>query len=424
MEANIRLEGVWKKYLIGGSHYRSIREDLSRATAAVVRGVSKVIGAKVNVMPPRPIFWALKGLDIEIHPGERVGIIGPNGAGKTTTLRLMGRITKATKGRVSMHGRIGALIAVGAGIHPELSGRENIYLYGSIMGLKRREIQTKFDRIVAFSGVEEFLDTPVKYYSSGMRVRLGFSVALHVDPDIMLVDEVLSVGDFQFQKRCLDGIDEMARNGCTIVYVSHDLYSVKQTSRRVIFLSQGEVQYDGDPQEAINRYLDQTRSGEATLGGTTPSGRGVRWGSYEAVIDDVRLLNGDGQVTEAIACGDPLTVEISYQAPQPIPSPEFSMYVKRNDGMMMCASLASSDGLRLPELSGRGVLRARIEHFDCAPGSYAVSVAMADSTGLAFIDHHKDAYPFKVTSTRAGEGMLYYHVGWEAGAVDREQQAT
>src|ERR1017187_2206483 len=185
MEPNIRVEGVWKKYRIGGSHYRSLREDFVRAGTAVVRGVSRVIGAKVNASPPRPIFWALKDLDIAIHPGERVGIIGANGAGKTTTLRLMGRITKATRGSVYMRGRIGALIAVGAGIHPELSGRENIFLYGSIMGLKRREIQNKFDRIVAFSGVEEFLDTPVKYYSSGMRVRLGFSVALRVDPDIM-----------------------------------------------------------------------------------------------------------------------------------------------------------------------------------------------------------------------------------------------
>jgi ABC-type polysaccharide/polyol phosphate transport system ATPase subunit len=328
----------------------------------------------------------------------------------------MARITKATKGSVYMRGRIGALIAVGAGIHPELSGRENIYLYGSIMGLKRREIQAKLDRIVAFSGVEEFLDTPVKYYSSGMRVRLGFSVALHVEPEIMLVDEVLSVGDFQFQKRCLEGIDEMARAGCTIVFVSHDLHSVKQTCRRVIFLSHGEVQYDGDPQEAVNLYLDKTRSGETSLGGSTPSGRGTRFGSFDAIIEEVRLLNAEDQVVEEISTGESLTVEIHYHAPKPIASPDFCAYVKRNDGTMFCASLASWEGTRLPEISGRGILRARWDHFDGAPGSYLVSAAILDNTGLAHIDHHQDAYALKVTSPMQGEGLLFYHVGWEVVA--------
>ncbi len=414
MEPNIRLAGVWKKYLIGGSHYRSLREDFTRAGAAIVRGVAKVTGAKVNVMPPRPVFWALKGLDIGINPGERVGIIGANGAGKTTTLRLMARITKATKGTVYMRGRIGALIAVGAGIHPELSGRENIFLYGSIMGLKRAEIQRKLDSIVAFSGVEEFLDTPVKYYSSGMRVRLGFSVALHVDPEIMLVDEVLAVGDFQFQKRCLDGIDDMARQGTTIVFVSHDLHSVKQTCRRVIYLNHGEVKYDGEPQTAINVYMDDMRSGTGALGGSTPGGRGTRFGSFDAVIEGVQFLDGQGHAVEEIRTGEPLTIEIRYYAPKPIPAPDFSTYIRRNDGEHVCSSMASWEGLRLKEISGRGVLRATINQFDMAPGRYLVSAVIFDSSGVAFIDHHQDAYELTVQSDRHGQGLLYPKVAWAA----------
>jgi hypothetical protein len=255
----------------------------------------------------------------------------------------------------------------------------------------------------------------VKYYSSGMRIRLGFSVALHVDPDIMLVDEVLSVGDFEFQKRCLDGIDEMARKGCTIVFVSHDLFAVKQTCQRIIFLSHGEVVFDGDPQEAVNRYMDKTRAMETGLGGTTPSGRGIRWGSFEAVIEEGRLLDDQGQPVEEIGCGDPLTVEIHYHAPTPIPAPEFFINVKRNDGLLICGSRAAQEGLQLPEISGRGIVRARIAHFDGAPGSYTLTMGLTGSSGVVQIDSHWDAYPFKVTTTRSGEGLACFPVRWEAG---------
>jgi len=238
---------------------------------------------------------------------------------------------------------------------------------------------------------------------------------LHVDPDIMLVDEVLSVGDYEFQKRCLDGIDEMARQGCTIVFVSHDLYAVRQTCRRVIFLSHGEVQHDGDPQEAVNLYMDKTRTMETSLGGTTPSGRGVRWGSYDAVIEEARLLDAQGQPMEELPCGDPFTVEMHYYAPKPIPFPGFMLQVKRNDGLMICGSQASFEELKLPEISGRGIVRARMVHFDAAPGSYMVSLGLTDSSCVALLDFHGDAYPFKVTTTRKGEGLICFPVRWDAG---------
>ncbi len=418
MEPVIRFEDVWKQYRIGGSHYRSIREDVSRAGQAVVRGASRLMGLPIKPYSPRPTFWALKGLNLDIQKGERVGIIGPNGAGKTTALRLMGRITECTKGKIHVRGKVGALISVGAGIHPELTGRENIFLYGSIMGLKNREIQAKFDKIVAFAGVEQFLDTAVKYFSSGMRIRLGFSVAVHVDPDIMLVDEVLAVGDHEFQVNCLDKIEELSRNGCTIVYVSHDLYSVKQACRRVVFLNHGAVVEDGDPQHSINRYLDMAREGEAAKEGATPSGLGSREGSFEATIEKVMLLDSNDQPVETIDSGASLTVEIHYSAPTRIPTPDFGFNIKRNDGLWISVALASWEGFRLPEIHGPGVVRTTIANLDLGPGSYRVSVSLTDQTGMAIYDQHYDAYPFTVAAgTRTGAGVLWPLVRWQAGVT-------
>jgi ABC-type polysaccharide/polyol phosphate transport system ATPase subunit len=418
MEPLIRFEDVWKKYRIGGSHYRSIREDIVRAGAAVARGLSRLTGLPVKgLLPPRPTFWALRGLNVEIHQGERVGIIGANGAGKTTALRLMGRITAPSKGKLRVHGKVGAMISVGAGIHPELSGRENIFLYGSIMGLKRREVQSKFDSIVAFAGVEEFLDTPVKYYSSGMRIRLGFSVAVHVDPDIMLVDEVLAVGDYDFQRNCLEKIDQLAAGGCTIVYVSHDLYSVKQACRRVIFLNHGEVAFDGDAQEAVNHYLDMARQGKTSLEGASPTGYGVRWGSFEAVIEKVALLDAQDRPVDTVESGTSLIVEIHYHSPKSIQGPEFIINIKRNDGLMVCASMTSWEGMSLPEISGRGTMRVVIERLELAPGSYTLTTVLSDKTGLVFFDYHADAYPFTVTSKRHSDGIAYFPVRWEVGVA-------
>jgi ABC-type polysaccharide/polyol phosphate transport system ATPase subunit len=413
IEPAIRFEEVWKQYKISGSHYRSIREDAARVGKLLARSASRLVGVKVEGPQPRPTFWALKALQLQIQPGERIGIIGPNGAGKTTALRIMARITSATRGRVRTRGKIGALIAVGAGIHPELTGTENIFLYGSIMGLKRAEIRAKFDRIVAFAGVEEFLETPLKYYSSGMRVRLGFAVAVHVDPEIMLVDEVLSVGDYAFQRNCLEKIDELGRNGCTIVFVSHDLYSVKQVCSRVAFLNHGELLYDGDPQEAVNRYLDMARDGRAGLGGATPTGHGVRWGSFEATIEKVDLLDSQGLPAEKIECGEALTVDIHYHSGQPVETPSFAVNIKRNDGLIMCGSVASWEGARLPQMLGRGAVRLTFERLDLAPGSYTVTVSLSEKTGISFFDYHADAYPFTVTTNRRGDGIAYFPVRWD-----------
>jgi ABC-type polysaccharide/polyol phosphate transport system ATPase subunit len=421
MSACISFEGVCKRYRIGGAHYRTLREDLSRAAAALTGAARKLAGAKAQTGPPREPFYALRDLSFQIQQGERVGIIGPNGAGKTTALRLMGRITAPTSGIVRVRGKVGALIAVGAGIHPELSGRENVFLYGSIMGLKRREIQAKFDEIVAFAGISEFLDTPMKYYSSGMRVRLGFSVAVHTDPDIMLIDEVMAVGDVDFQRRGLDKITSLGDAGCTIIYVSHELNSVVHTCQRAICLHHGRVLYDGGAQEAVNHYLDVMREAEGGLG-ATPTGQGVRWGSFQASIE-VRLFDGRGRPLETLGWGEPMVIEIHYRAPQAIPAPEFGLDVKRNDGLVMFNSIATWNGLRLEQVQGEGLVRAVIEHVYLAPGTYTVSAFIGDKTGLSYYDLHVNAYPFKVTREGKGCGVVAFPVRWEQSAGSPSQVA-
>jgi lipopolysaccharide transport system ATP-binding protein len=390
---------------------------LVRAGRAVARAAARLAGAPADRFPPRPVFWALRGFDLDVAPGERVGVIGPNGAGKTTALRLMGRITVPSRGRVRVRGKVGALIAVGAGIHPELSGRENIFLYGSIMGLKRREIKAKFDAIVSFAGIEEFLDTPVKYYSSGMRVRLGFSVAVHVDPEIMLVDEVLAVGDYVFQRRCLEKISEMADAGCTIVFVSHDLNSVTRLCTRAVFLNHGEAVFDGPSQQAVNCYLDQVREGGAAKGGATPTGEGVRFGSFEATIEAVRLLDRQGRPLQNLESGDPLVVEIRYHAHQAISEPAFGLDIRRSDDLLVFGALSSWGGLSLDRIEGHGTVRAVIERAGLAPGTYRLSVSLGDKTSMTFYDFHAGAYRLEVTASRSIPGVVQLPCHWEEGTA-------
>ncbi len=244
MEPSICFENVSKSYRLGETG-TNLREALS------------TLGEKLfskNIDRSNNIFWALKNVSYEIQKGEAFGIIGPNGAGKTTSLKLLSRISSPTIGRITVNGRVSALIELGAGFHPDLTGRENIYLNASILGLTLAQVNRKFDQIVAFSGLEEFIDTPVKRYSSGMYVRLGFSVAAHFEPDILLVDEVLAVGDNQFRQRCIQRIKELRQNGTTIVFVSHNFYLVESVCDSCIFLLNGEIQSQGKAIETINAY--------------------------------------------------------------------------------------------------------------------------------------------------------------------------
>jgi ABC-type polysaccharide/polyol phosphate transport system ATPase subunit len=240
----IKVENLSKKYIIGHGQSGSLRETLSNAWQ----------GAIGRQRTDEEEFWALRDINFEIKQGEAVGIIGRNGAGKSTLLKLLSKITYPTSGKITMNGRVSSLLEVGTGFHPELTGRENIYLNGTILGMSRKEVKSKFDEIVAFSGVEKFLDTPVKRYSSGMYVRLAFAVAAHLEPEILIIDEVLAVGDAEFQKKCLGKMDEMAKGGRTVLFVSHNMSAISTLTNKAVLLNSGKIEFYGDTSNSIRMY--------------------------------------------------------------------------------------------------------------------------------------------------------------------------
>ncbi|GIU73206.1 MAG: hypothetical protein KatS3mg004_0293 [Bryobacteraceae bacterium] len=253
----IRVENLGKMYRIGGpvERYRTFRDTVAQSVAGLGRRVRSWFGGENGAAPKYETIWALKDVSFEVQPGEVVGIIGRNGAGKSTLLKILSRITEPTTGRVEIRGRVGSLLEVGTGFHPELTGRENVYLNGAILGMKRAEVDQKFDEIVAFAEIEKFIDTPVKHYSSGMYVRLAFSVAAHLDTDILLVDEVLSVGDAGFQRKCLTKMGGVTTAGKTVLFVSHNLTAIRSLCNRVLYLSSGKIVADGAANSVVNEYL-------------------------------------------------------------------------------------------------------------------------------------------------------------------------
>ncbi len=253
----IRVENLGKQYRIGGpqARYKTLRESLSEAAAAPLRRLRSI--GRGRSSKSHDIFWALRDVSFEVRPGEAVGIIGRNGAGKSTLLKILSRITEPTEGYAELRGRVGTLLEVGTGFHPELTGRENIYLNGAILGMKRGEIDRKFDEIVAFAEVERFIDTAVKHYSSGMYLRLAFAVAAHLDPEILIVDEVLAVGDVAFQKKCLGKMGEVANEGRTVLFVSHDIQAITKLTNRCLLFANGVCALNGPTSEVVGAYLEQ-----------------------------------------------------------------------------------------------------------------------------------------------------------------------
>jgi lipopolysaccharide transport system ATP-binding protein len=300
-------------------------------------------------------FWALKGIDFEINKGEVVGIIGHNGSGKSTLLKILSRIVEPTKGEGIMHGRVASLLEVGTGFHPELSGRENVYFNGSILGMKKKEIDAKFDEIVAFSGVEKFLDTPVKFYSSGMYVRLAFAVAAHLDPDILIVDEVLAVGDADFQKKCLGKMQDVAGQGRTVIFVSHSMDSVRKLCSRAILLEKGRVLYDGDVNRGIDKYLNP---GVKKSEGLYSFKKDI---NKDAQLNKIEIFNQNLKPTSLIGYEDDWKIEIEY--------------VSRVDleGAIVLIEFASSDGTTIYTTSNIDSIKPPIK---IVKGVYRNSIAI------------------------------------------------
>jgi lipopolysaccharide transport system ATP-binding protein len=317
MHPALRVEGLAKRYRVhrgqsGGqtATYRTLRDDLSALAAGSWRRLrGRAAAGRAED------FWALKGVDFEVEPGEVVGVIGRNGAGKSTLLKVVSRITRPTAGRVELRGRVGSLLEVGTGFHPELTGRENIYLNGAILGMARREIARKFDEIVAFAAVEPFLETPVKRYSSGMYVRLAFAVAAHLEPEIMLVDEVLAVGDMHFQRKCLDKMGDVARSGRTVLLVSHNMAAIESLCSRVLLIDGGRVAHDGDTAEAIRSYIDLTRQ----MATVPIAERTDRKGDGAARVVGIEVQDLGGCSRETFGMGEGLRVVLRLRAERPLP---------------------------------------------------------------------------------------------------------
>ena len=312
---DLRLNHISKRYRISQEH----------AANAGARGW------KAKLLPwrkPKADFWAVRDVTFEVSPGEALGIIGPNGAGKSTLLKLLAGITAPTEGEISLRGRISALLEVGSGFHPELTGLENVFLSGAILGMMRQEINDKIERIIDFADVRSFIDVPVKRYSSGMIVRLGFSVTAHLEPDILLLDEVLAVGDVAFQKKCLERILELKRQA-TVVFISHDLNAVRQLCDRVIVMHHGQIEYDGEPEGAISAYNRLARFHASPK--WTP-GSGVR----DAEIVALEFLDMDGSPAQLVRTGDPLRIRLEYVAHAHTPECGFGVLFHGVDDRLHC----------------------------------------------------------------------------------------
>ncbi len=363
-------------------------------------------------------FWALRDVSLIVEPGETVGFIGPNGAGKSTLLKLISRIIEPTTGSVTVNDRVGALLELGAGFHPDLTGRENIYLNGAILGLERRQIDHRLDDIVAFAELERFIDVPVRHYSSGMYVRLGFSVAVHTDPKILLVDEVLAVGDQNFQHKCLERIMEMQRQGLTICFVSHDLGSVQRLCSRAVWLEDGMVQEAGAVGDTVSSYLrHMALQEEAQLAHSVdkPSRTLHRWGDGQARVVSVTFLGSDGMERNVFHVGEPWAVRLCYQAPRRVAEPVFGLAVHRMDGVHVCGPNTAFSGLRIPFIEGQGEVVYRVDALPLMEGTYLLSVAVHNQADTVMYDYHDRLYTFRVRQVGTGEryGLVTMKGIWE-----------
>ena len=370
----IRVEGLGKRYRIDGVHepYQTLRDAMTRA----VRGAAKRLVGR-GAAGGDEEFWALRDLSFEVERGTAFGIVGRNGAGKTTLLRILSRITAPTTGRATLSKSTSPLLSVGTGFHPELSGRDNVFLNGSVLGMSGRYMRSKFDEIVAFAEVEKFIDTPIKHYSSGMQMRLGFAVAAFLEAEILLIDEVLAVGDAAFQKKCLAQMDDVAHNGRTVLFVSHYMAAVSQMCTKAIWLDRGQLRLAGETTTVVEAYLADSAVGSGER----------QWvddesplpGNDRVRLRAVRIRNASGQPSEALDIGKPFTVEMEYEVRQPLPYSMFYFTLRTGDGVAVLTSVDAYDGLveGEPRAPGIWVSRCTVMGNLLNEGAYVLDVAGA-----------------------------------------------
>ncbi len=387
-EIAIRVQDLGKHYRIGTAAERhdTLRDALASIMRRPKRGGSHD-GADANGSS----FWALRDVSFEVKRGEVVGVIGRNGAGKSTLLKILSRITEPTTGHAEIHGRVGSLLEVGTGFHPELTGRENIYLNGAILGMKRVEIDRKFDEIVAFSEIERFLDTPVKRYSSGMYVRLAFAVAAHLEPEILLVDEVLAVGDAAFQKKCLGKMGDVAGEGRTVVFVSHNMGVVSQICQRSLALREGEIVDFGESRGVIGRYLKTLQDDSRAL---ATEDRFARYPDQEIVVTAGRVLDQDLEPTDLVIAGQPITMEFDYRTRNNPQYAEIALTIFNHLGIRVSHMNTAMLAGPLGPLGERGRFQCALEDTPLPSGRYRVALAVHLSGRK--VDEQESALEFDV----------------------------
>ncbi len=398
-------------------------------------------GSLISDLTPGETFTALDSVSFEVARGSTFGVIGENGSGKSTLLKLVAGITKPSRGSLTVHGRVSALIELGAGFHPEISGRENVMINGIMLGLTRREVENRFDEIVAFAELEDFIDAPVKNYSSGMYMRLGFAVAIHVEPDVLLIDEVLAVGDEAFTRKCLDKIAEFHRRGRTIVFVTHSLGLVEKMCDDVVWLCNGKVAGHGDPRRVVDAYLTYVAGGEDArlLAGqesaaaqalpersaaeAAASGRyqAGRWGSRDVEITAVRLLDASGKERRVFTPGEAVTSAVSVRAAQPVTDFVFGIGLFSSDGVNIYATNTSIEEIEPRRFEGEGEVRLVLEELRLVEGTYLLDVATHRDDGTPY-DYHRGLYSFRVKSRLADTGLYRPAHRWEFdGGVEMDE---
>ena len=351
-------------------------------------------------------FWAMKGVSFEIPRGRTVGVIGPNGSGKSSLLGLVAGTIYPSEGTVRAEGRVASLLELGAGFHSELTGRENVFLNAAILGIPREDVKKRFDHIVEFAGLREFIDMPVKHYSSGMYVRLGFAVAVETDPDVLLVDEVLAVGDIAFQLKCLGRIREFQRKGKTILFVSHALQTVEEFCHEAFLIHQGKLVERGDPSEVILKYI-RSYMGE---GGQIQT---QEYGTREAEIAGVTLRDGAGREAGVFTAGQPMLIDIAYRAKTKIEKPVFGFSLKTGNGFFVFGSNTQIEKYPIDSIEGEGMIRLKLDPLTVMQGNFFLSLSIHSWDHTVQYHRREDWYPFAVKNPTGALGLFRLNNSWE-----------
>jgi ABC-type polysaccharide/polyol phosphate transport system ATPase subunit len=400
--AAITVEDVSKRFRLYKERNQSLKAALMRGRRAAYEE-----------------FWALRDVSFEVPQGSTFGLIGENGSGKSTLLKCIARILRPDTGNVRTRGSLASLLELGSGFHPELSGRENVYLNGSILGLSKKEIDNRFDAIVDFAGIETFIDQPVKNYSSGMYVRLGFSVAINVDPDILLVDEVLAVGDAAFQEKCLEKFAEFRRAGKTVVVVSHAMGSLRTFCDQAAWLEHGKLIRVGPATDLVDDYIDEGHvDRQDTFDG------GSRWGSGEAQLTKVELLDAAGKPTSRVRTGDRVTVRMTYDAKEPITKPVFGLALENVEGTYVWAHHSRDGNLVPDQISGTGSVDLVIPRLMLQPGTFDLLASIVDYTTTHTYDFLRHCYRFDVEIGKPRESGGLIALDGEWGNLRAEDPAA